>query len=76
MAESDDWKKRLKDEYAELSERISRLDREIIGHIVFDGTDDESVRLKQLELLNAQGHAMKLYQFILAERARFAGIEL
>lgn len=89
MSESDDWKLRLKEEYRELSVRLSRLE-EKIGHLVFDSTmerlsrlgesdsesDDESARSRQLELLSAQERAMKLYEFILEERAKLEGIEL
>lgn len=39
-------------------------------------SDDESARSRQLELLSAQERAMKLYKFILEERARLAGIQL
>lgn len=86
MSESDDWKKRLKDEYAELVARIHRLD-EAIEHITFHDTinritllgtgyeGDESTRT-QLELLKAQEGAMEAYRFILGERAKLAGIKL
>lgn len=89
MSESDDWKFRLKEEYRELSVRLSRLEEEI-GHLIFDTTmerlsrlgesDPESykgsVRSRQIELLREQEHSMRLYKFILEERAKLEGIEL
>ena len=89
MAESDDWKARLKDEHRELSERLSRLDSGI-EHLVFDITmerlsrlgesdsesDDESALSQQIKLMNIQRGIMAAYLHILEERARLAGIEL
>ena len=72
MSESDDWKQRLKDEYAEISERSYRLD-----HFIYSAcsSDDEAVR-SQLGLLEAQLRIMDAYLIILGERARCAGIQL
>lgn len=87
MAESDDWKARLKDEHRELSERLSRLDSGI-EHLVFDITmerlsrlgesdserDDESALSQQIKLMNIQRGIMAAYLHILEERARLARI--
>ena len=89
MSESNDWQSRLKEEYRELSARLSRLNGGI-EHLMFGLTmkrlerlgesdtesDDESALSRQIELLRAQESAMSLYKFILAERARLAGIQL
>lgn len=72
MGESDDFEQRLRDEYAEISERRYRLD-----HFIHSAcsSDDEAVR-SQLGLLEAQLRIMDAYLIILGERARFAGIQL
>lgn len=88
MCESDDWKKRLADEYVELAARIARINNGI-EHLVFEETmerlsrlgesadesDDESERSQQIELMKVQEGIMVAYLHILEERAKLAGIK-
>ena len=89
MSESDDWKKRLKDEYAELAARIARLNNgieQLSYNITMERlsrlgesdseSDDESALSQQIKLMNIQRGIMTAYLHILEERARLAGIEL
>lgn len=89
MAESDDWKKRLADEYVELAARIARLNNGIeqlsynitmerlsrLGESAYESDDDESVRSRQIELMRVQGGIMVAYLHILEERGKLAGIK-
>ena len=69
---SGNWRDRLKNEYLQLSVRLSRLNSVIESA---DENGDESVR-KQIGLLRAQAGAMSAYLHILVERAKLAGIQL
>ena len=81
MAESDDWKKRLADEYVELAARIARLNNGIerlsrLDESAYESDDDESALSQQIKLMNIQRGIMAAYLHILEERARLAGIQL
>ena len=80
MAEFDDWKKRLADEYVELAARIARLNPGIerlsrLDESAYESDDDESVRSRQIELMRVQGGIMVAYLHILEERGKLAGIK-
>ena len=80
MAESDDWKKRLADEYVELAARIARLNNGIerlsrLDESAYESDDGESVRSRQIELMRVQGGIMVAYLHILEERGKLAGIK-
>ena len=74
----DDWKERLKAEYAQTKEIYERLHKRNIANTVLRMTNEELTRLdcENMELLNRQESAMSEYLHCLELRAALNDIEL
>ena len=74
----EDWKERLKAEYAQTKEIYERLHKRNIANTVLRMTNEELTRLdcENMELLNRRESAMSEYLHCLELRAALNGIEL